>query len=104
MATPEWASSRSMICGKTSIGGTGAVPSHYLPLQRRLHKTNRTDSARSSNWRSPRQEIHLALVRPIFGLTDKTSAHRIFDHVVPFRGITFTAAQLCIPEMALPDW
>src|SRR5213076_2931927 len=45
---------------------------------------------------------YFALVWPLVGGSHKASADRIVPHVVPFRGVTFVAAQNVIKKSRLP--
>ena len=44
------------------------------------------------------------LEKAIFSTADQSGANRIFYNVLPFRIVILVAAQLRIPEIALPDW
>lgn len=50
----------------------------------------------------PFQHMHLALIRPIFGLRHQPVPHRVGPHVFPLRIITFPSPQLHIPKRLLP--
>lgn len=52
----------------------------------------------------PPKYVQLALKRPFFRHADQSGANRIFYNVLPFRIVILVAAQLRIPEIALPDW
>jgi hypothetical protein len=51
----------------------------------------------------PRQDIQLALIRPVFGTLDQSVLDRIFPQVQPLLVIAFTSAELAIKKVLLPD-
>ena len=61
------------------------------------------EAAQSRSRLMPFRLMNLACPRPIFGARDKAMPHRICPHVFPFRRITFTASQLCVPKIVLRE-
>jgi hypothetical protein len=45
----------------------------------------------------------LTRIRPFFGATNESSAHRILEHILPLSGVAFIAAQKMIVKARLPE-
>jgi len=51
----------------------------------------------------PGEMVESSLERPLIGLFNQTSPHRIIANIVPFFAIAFVAAQLRVPTVTLPE-
>lgn len=51
---------------------------------------------------SPRQVVESSLERPSVSILNKSGANGVVLNVVPFFGIAFVGAELCVPTVALP--
>lgn len=53
--------------------------------------------------RLPFQDVQLTLIWPILRAVDQTRTHWILQDILPFLLIALAPAELCVPEMTLPD-
>ncbi len=51
----------------------------------------------------PHQDIHLALIRPVFHPLHQLCPHRICQHILPLLGVVLRTSQLSVPKIPLPE-